>query len=48
MEVNEISGNKLFTVSDVLTAEECDQFIANSELEGYKDAPISTAGGCNA
>lgn len=41
----ELLGDQIFTISDVLSAEECQQFIIKSEDNGYDEAPISTAGG---
>lgn len=45
MEKREIIPEKIFTISDVLSAEECQQFIMKSEDRGYDEAPITTAGG---
>lgn len=45
MEKIEIIGETIFTISDVLSAEECQQFIMKSEDNGYDEAPISTLGG---
>lgn len=45
MEKTELVPEKIFTISDVLMAAECDEIIAASESRGYDDAPISTAGG---
>jgi prolyl 4-hydroxylase len=45
MNKRELVEDKIFTISDVLTSAECQEFIKNSEGVGYGDAPISTAGG---
>lgn len=38
-------GDKIFTIPNVLTAEECDAFIRLTEKSGYDAAPITTAVG---
>jgi predicted 2-oxoglutarate/Fe(II)-dependent dioxygenase YbiX len=45
MEKKEILEEKIFTISDVFSAEECQQFIMKTESIGYDEAPITTAGG---
>jgi predicted 2-oxoglutarate/Fe(II)-dependent dioxygenase YbiX len=40
----EIVTDKIFTISQVLTAGQCSEFIQNSEFQGYDEAPITTLG----
>lgn len=41
MHKEELAGQAIFCIHDLLTAEECAAFIAASEHEGYGDAPIT-------
>ncbi|MEW6735388.1 MAG: 2OG-Fe(II) oxygenase [Acidobacteriota bacterium] len=45
MKMDEIVPDKIFTILDVLTEQECDEYIRISEHNGYVDAPITTAAG---
>src|ERR1044071_6695282 len=40
-----IHGNSIFVIHDFFTPEECAACIADSEQEGYEDAPITTTRG---
>jgi prolyl 4-hydroxylase len=40
-----LAGQDVFLIHDFLSREECDQFIARAEKEGFEEAPITTAGG---
>jgi len=40
-----ISGEKIFILHDFLSPAECDEFIRQSEDEGFRDAPLSTPSG---
>lgn len=37
--------DKIFTITDFFTAEQCDEFIAQAEKIGFADAPINTFDG---
>ena len=41
MHKEQLLGDLIFVVHDFLTPEECDEFIALSEQDGYGDAPIT-------
>ena len=41
----ELLGKNVFVIHDFLSAEECGHFIAESEAQGYEDAPVTTVFG---
>ena len=45
MNKTSLIGQKLFLIDDFLSAQECEQFIAQSEQSGYEEATITGAGG---
>ena len=45
MNKTSLIGNKLFLIDGFLSAQECEQFIAQSEQSGYEEATIRGAGG---
>ena len=47
MNKTSLIGNKLFLIDDFLSAQECEQFIAQSEASGYEEATITGAGGAS-
>ena len=44
MQQENLFGDSVFVLRDFLTPEECAAFIAESEQEGYEDAPITMGG----
>lgn len=40
-----LAGRKIFLVDDFLSPGECDEFILQSEIAGFRDAPLSVPGG---
>ncbi|WP_375511478.1 hypothetical protein [uncultured Nostoc sp.] len=38
-------GNKIFTLDNILSSEECAEYITLTENIGYRDAPITTIRG---
>jgi predicted 2-oxoglutarate/Fe(II)-dependent dioxygenase YbiX len=45
MRKEELHGSDVFTLHDLLSAGECEQYIARAEAAGFGDAPITTPGG---
>src|SRR5262249_46088039 len=45
MRKEELHGSNVFVLHDLLTAKECEGFIAIAEATGFGDAPITTSGG---
>jgi predicted 2-oxoglutarate/Fe(II)-dependent dioxygenase YbiX len=45
MHKEELLGERAYVIHDFLTPQECADFIAFSETEGYGDAPLTTARG---
>ena len=45
MRKEQLDGEQVFVIHDFLTPEECERFIRLTEEAGYRDAPITTAGG---
>ena len=45
MESQELVPNEIFTISDFLSPQECQEYIALSETIGYSEAPINTRNG---
>ena len=45
MQKESLAGRKLFLIHDFLSPTECDEFILQTEIEGFKDAPLTVPGG---
>ena len=45
MEKEELDGERIFLIHNLLTPQECEQHIARTEALGYGDAPITTSVG---
>jgi predicted 2-oxoglutarate/Fe(II)-dependent dioxygenase YbiX len=45
MRKEEVEGDQIFVIHDLLTSDECEHFVALSEASGYDDAPITAPTG---
>ena len=45
MHKEQLLGDEVYLIHEFLSPEECDEFIAGAEAEGFGDAPITTAAG---